>query len=220
MFMNKIRLALAEDYEPLARSIQEKLEIFSHDIKFKFRASNSRELLEKLDEDHNVDIILMDIEMPEIDGIRGTELVKQKYPQIKIIMLTVFDDEEKIFKSILAGATGYLLKDETPEKIHEGILTVFNGGASMSPSIAMKTLKILKQPSTASQNESVNDMKLSVREIQVLEQLSQGLVYQKIADNLFIAPATVRKHIENIYEKLNVHNKMQAVQKALKHHII
>jgi len=220
MMMNKIRLALAEDYEPLARSIQEKLEIFAHDIKFKFRASNSRELLEKLDVDHNVDIILMDIEMPEIDGIRGTELIKQKYPQIKIIMLTVFDDEEKIFKSILAGATGYLLKDETPEKIHEGILMVFNGGATMSPSIAMKTLKILKQPSTASQNESEIDMKLSGREIQVLEQLSQGLDYQKIADNLFIAPATVRKHIENIYEKLNVHNKMQAVQKALKHHII
>ncbi len=217
--MNKIRVALAEDNDFLACSIQEKLELFGERIQFKYRASNSRELLEKLEQDHTVDIILMDIEMPEMDGIAGTEIISQKYPQIKVIMLTVFDDEDKIFRSIQAGAKGYLLKDEPPNRIYEGILMIMEGGAPMSPTIAAKSLELLRNPEIAAVQEE-EQVKLTPRQIDVLVQLSKGLNYQEIAENLFISPATVRKHIENIYEQLHVHNKMQAVQKAQKNRLI
>jgi len=218
--INKIRVAIAEDNDLLACSIQEKLELFEEDIQFKYRAANSRELLELLENDHNIDAILMDIEMPEMDGIEGTREVKKKYPHIKIVMLTVFDDEDRIFQSIQAGANGYLLKDESPDKIHQGIQMIMTGGAPMSPTIAAKSLSLLRNPIVIDASDQNDDIELTKRQVDVLEQLSQGLNYQQIAENLFISPATVRKHIENIYEKLQVHNKIQAVQKARQQHII
>jgi len=217
--MKKIRVAIAEDNNLLACSIQEKLELFSDEVYFKYRAANSRELLEMLRKDHAVDIILMDIEMPGMDGIAGTEIISATYPQIKIIMLTVFDDEDKIFRSIQAGASGYLLKDEPPDKIREGIVSIMQGGAPMSPTIAAKSLELLRNPKLADR-PAAQEVTLSVRQVEVLEQLSKGLNYLEIAENLFISPATVRKHIENIYDRLQVHNKMEAVNKAQKHRII
>lgn len=212
-------MALAEDNDFLAHSIQEKLELFEEDIEFKYRVSNSLELLGMLKKDHCVDVILMDIEMPEMDGITGTDIISRKYPQIKIIILTVFDDEDKIFSAIKAGARGYLLKDEPPEKIHEGIRMVMEGGAPMSSTIAAKTLALLRNPDL-SKLPGTEDIRLTPRQIEVLEQLSKGLNHQEIAENLFISPATVRKHIEHIYEKLHVHNKLEAVIKAQQKRLI
>lgn len=216
----KIRVALAEDNEMLALSIREKLELFADELEFCFRAANASDLLDVLREEELPDVILMDIEMPEMDGIAGTREVKKRHPQIKIVMLTVFDDEEKIFLSIQAGANGYLLKDETPDKIYEGIKMIMAGGAPMSPTIAAKSLNLLRNPIVVDEKEADADYALSKRQVEVLEQLSQGLDYQQIAANLYISPATVRKHIENIYEKLQVHNKMQAVQKARRQRLI
>lgn len=216
----KIKIALAEDNDLLAGSIKEKLELFSDRIEFKFRAKNGNELIEKLEANSEVDTILMDIEMPELNGIEATEFIKNKYSRIKVIMLTVFDDEEKIFNSIQAGANGYLLKDESPDRIFESIEMIINGGAPMSPIIAAKTLELLRNPIASHSDDQESDFSLSKREIEVLEQLSNGDDYIKIASLLFISPATVRKHIENIYKKLEVHNKVQAVQKAIKHKII
>lgn len=216
----KIHVAIAEDNDMLAQSIQEKLELFEEDLEFRFRAANAATLLEMLENEHLPDVILMDIEMPQMDGIEGTREVKKRYPQIKVIMLTVFDDEEKIFLSIQAGANGYLLKDETPDRITEGIKMIMEGGAPMSPTIAAKSLNLLRNPIVVDEKEQDSDYALSKRQVEVLEQLSQGLDYQKIAANLYISPATVRKHIENIYEKLQVHNKMQAVQKARRQRLI
>lgn len=218
--MMKIKIAIAEDNDFLAASIKEKLELFENEIEFKFRGKNGKDFLEKLDENHNIDIILMDIEMPEMNGILATEIVRQKYPQIKTIILTVFDDEENIFNAIQAGAMGYLLKDETPNSIMDGITMIMNGGAPMSPIIAAKSLEILRNPNRVTFDEKKEDFSLSKREIEVLDQLSQGLDYNEISENLFISPSTVRKHIENIYRKLQVNNKMKAVKKALKHNII
>jgi len=219
--MNKIKTVITEDNDFLAKSIIEKLNIFSDEIEFKYLAKNGKDLIEKLSADSNVDVILMDIEMPKMDGIRATKLVSEKFPQIKIIMLTVFDDEEKIFKSIQAGASGYLLKDEKPEKIVEGIQMIMEGGAPMSPSIAAKSLDLLRNPKNFNFSENITDeYSLSTREIEVLEEIGKGSEYTKIADILFISPKTVRKHIENIYKKLQVHNKIQAVQKAQKYRII
>lgn len=214
-----IKIAIAEDNSFLAKAVIEKLSFFN-DLKFKFRSENGVELMRKLECDHNVDVILMGIQMPEMDGIATTEIVKKKYPHIKIIMITVFDDDENIFNAIKAGANGYLLKEVGAENLHKCILEVINGGAPMTPSIALKTLNLLRNPILAENDEAINEIKLSNRETGILEHLSIGLNYNEIADNLIISPSTVRKHIENIYKKLQVHNKVEAVLKAKKHKLI
>jgi DNA-binding NarL/FixJ family response regulator len=214
-----IKIAIAEDNSFLAKVVIEKLSFFN-DLKFKFRGANGVELIQKLECDHNVDVILMDIQMPEMDGIAATEIVKKKYPHIKIIMITVFEDDENIFNAIKAGANGYLLKEIDAENLHKCILEVINGGAPMTPSIALKTLNLLRNPILAENDEAINEIKLSNRETGILEHLSIGLNYNEIADNLIISPSTVRKHIENIYKKLQVHNKVEAVLKAKKHKLI
>jgi len=167
-----------------------------------------------LEKNHVVDLILMDIEMPKMNGIKATEIIKSKYPQIKIVIITVFDNDETIFNAIKAGADGYLLKETKAEKIYEAIGETLSGGAAMSPSIAMKTLKFLKNPVVFEDLETPEQIALSDREIEVLEQLSQGLKNQAIADNLFISFSTVKKHIENIYKKLQAHNRIELIQKA------
>lgn len=215
----KIKIAIAEDNSFLARAVQEKLSFFE-EIKYKFRGVNGAELIGKLEQDPNVDIILMDIQMPEMDGITATEIIKRKYPQIKIIMLTVFDDDELIFKAIKAGADGYLLKEIEAKSLFKCINEVIEGGAPMSPSIALKTLKLLRNPQDIKVQQEIDKIQLTKREIEILEQISKGLAYGKIATNLFISSGTVRKHIENIYRKLQVHNKMEAVAKAKKHRLI
>jgi len=142
----------------------------------------------------------MDIQMPEMDGVKATEIINNKYPQIKIIMLTVFDDDEYIFNSIQAGASGYLLKETNPDFLYESIKNVLSGGATMTPCIALKTLQLLRNPERMKLGDTYREnIKLSQRQIEILTQLSKGLNYIQIADNLFISPGTVRKHIENIY---------------------
>lgn len=219
----KIKIAIAEDNDLLASSVKEKLEIFEDEVEYIFRGKNGLDFLEKLDKNRAVDVVLMDIEMPKMDGISATSKVTELYPQIKVIMLTVFDDQERIFQSIQAGASGYLLKDETPEKIIEGIKMIMAGGAPMSPTIAAKALGLLRSPlktSSAEMEKKGEDFALTQREVDVLTQISKGLDYNQAAENLFISPSTVRKHIENIYKKLQVHNKIQAVQKAQKYNLI
>ena len=214
-----INIAIAEDNSFLAKSIIEKISFFNK-LNFKFRASNGASLIGKLEENHNIDVILMDIQMPEMDGIKATELVKKKYPHIKVIMLTVHDDDELIFRAIKAGANGYLLKEIDPENLYQSILEVNEGGAPMTPSIAVKTLNLLRNPIQPKNTTVEDEIKLTSRETEILEHLSKGLNYNAIADNLIISSGTVRKHIENIYKKLHVHNKMEAVIEAQKHNLI
>jgi DNA-binding NarL/FixJ family response regulator len=213
-----IKLAIVDDNVFLQKAVAEKLSFFD-DMKCKFVAKDGTDLLEKLEANAKIDLILMDIEMPKMSGIEATETVKQKYPHIKIIMLTVFDNDENIFKSIKAGADGYLLKEVNPKDLHQGILETINGGATMTPSIALKTLKLFRNPIVfdTPQSEAV---KLTAREIEVLEQLSKGLKYNRIAENLVLSVGTIRKHIENIYAKLQVHNKIEAIQKAKNNNLI
>jgi|SRR5690606_3786395 len=212
--MSKIKLAIVDDNTFLARAIKEKLEDFE-DLDIKYMVYNGGELLSKLEKNHNLDLVLMDIEMPVLDGIETVRIVKQKYPHIKLLMLTVFDNDENIFNAIQAGADGYLLKEIEGQKLYNAITETLGGGAAMSPSIAVKTLKLLRYPEKQeSLSVQEDDVSLSSREKEVLEQLAEGLSYTVIANNLFLSPSTVRKHIENIYRKLQVHNKLEAVQKA------
>jgi len=215
----KLKIAIVDDNSFLIHAIKEKLSFFD-DLSIRHTALNGSELLERLEEYHHLDVILMDIEMPVLDGIETTQIVKQKYPHIKIIMLTAFDNDENIFNAIKAGADGYLLKEINPQDLHDGIVETLNGGAAMNPSIAMKTLKLLRNPSSIENQQDKEEISLSKREVEVLEQLSKGLSYTVIAENLILSPSTVRKHIENIYKKLQVHSKIEAVQKAKRHNII
>lgn len=215
----KVRVAIVDDNTFLIHAIKEKLSFFD-DIVIKHTATNGSQLLTKLEENNHIDVILMDIEMPVLNGIETTQVVKQKYPQLKIIMLTAFDNDENIFNAIKAGADGYLLKEINPKNLHDGIHETLNGGAAMNPSIALKTLKLLRNPISIQNPRDQEEISLSKREVEVLEQLSTGLSYTAIAENLFLSPSTVRKHIENIYKKLQVHSKIEAVQKAKNHNII
>lgn len=217
--MSTLRIGIVDDNSFLMKAIEDKLSFFEA-VSVRLKAINGKDLLDKLQQNSLLDVILMDIEMPVMNGIEATFQVKQKFPQIKIIMLTVFDNDEHIFNAIKAGADGYLLKEVSPDMLHNGIIETLNGGAAMHPSIAMKTLKLLRNPIAFEQVNSEEDIKLSSREIEVLEQLSKGLNYNQIAENLILSPATIRKHIENIYTKLQVHNKLEAVQKAKDRNII
>lgn len=163
------------------------------------------------------DVVLMDIQMPGISGIEGVQIIKDKYPDIKILMQTIFEETDKIFQSICAGASGYILKNTPPSRILEAIRETHEGGAPMSPSIATKVLKIVQDPSSTFQKISFD---LSEREKEILACLVKGMSYKLIAGNCFISIDTVRGHIRSIYEKLHVHSKSEAVVKAIKGKIV
>lgn len=215
--MNVIRLAIAEDNTFALKAIVEKLKNVPF-VNIKITAFDGNELLEALAKDAVVDIILMDIQMPELNGIEATRRVKQRYPQIKVVMLTTFDDDEKIFEAIMAGASGYLLKDEHAGQVVQALQQAMEGGAAMSPGIALKVLNLVRHPFSATVKPET--FGLTKREIELLEQLKGGLSYEQIAANLFISVGTVQKHISNVYGKLQVNNKVEAVQKALQHRIV
>jgi DNA-binding NarL/FixJ family response regulator len=208
-----IRIAIAEDITRIAETLKEKVEL-APDFKVQFIASNGKEMIQMLQKNHNIDVILMDINMPEQNGIETTKQVVNRWPNIKIVMSTVFDDEHYIFDAIIAGASGYLMKDEPPAKIHRSIYEALEGGAPMSPAIARKSLEIMRKGKPSEGRIPSEEYNLTNRETEMLEHLAKGLSYEQIADNLFISYGTVRKHIENVYKKLKVHNKVEAVQKA------
>lgn len=163
------------------------------------------------------DIILMDIDMPEMNGIEATEKILAVQPSIKILMCTVYDDENSIFNAVCAGAKGYLLKDENIEKIKRYIYETIEGGSAMSAEIAIKALNLIKRVPVIEQTVSdKEEYKLTSREITILEAIASGMSYDQVADSVGISYGTVRKHIENIYRKLNVHNKVEAINKAKK----
>ena len=163
-------------------------------------------------EDTKPDVVLMDIEMPGINGIEALGILHEKYPDLKILMQTIFEDNEKIFQSILAGASGYILKNTSPSRILDFIRETYEGGAPMSPSVATKVLKMVSLQSTSAK---VNTFNLSDREKEILSCLVKGMSYKLIADTCFISIDTVRGHIRNIYEKLHVHSKSEAVATAI-----
>ncbi len=211
--MAKIHIGIVEDNPFSAQALKEKLSFFEA-IQIRFSASNGLEALDKVKEDKYLDLLLMDIEMPVMDGVEATQKVKHIAPHLKVIMLTVFDNDDLIFKAIMAGADGYLLKDVDARSLYQGILDTLEGGAAMTPSIALKTIKLLQNPIQTASEAETDQVKLSERELEVLQQISNGLSYTQIAENLFVSPSTIRKHTENIYKKLQVNSKLEAIDKA------
>ncbi|MEM7101908.1 MAG: response regulator transcription factor [Bacteroidota bacterium] len=211
----KIKVAIVDDQYPLIQSLSEALSFFDN-VEVVFTARNGKDCLEKLASNlTDPEVILMDIEMDVMNGIEATSKVAAQYPHIKIIILSAFDQDEKIFHAILAGANGYLLKGERPTKIVGAIEEAIEGRLPMSPLVASKSLALMRKAPSPSAS-TPETYKLSPRETEVLEHVASGLTYNNIAEKLFLSPKTVRNHIENIYKKLEVHSKVEAVQIALK----
>jgi DNA-binding NarL/FixJ family response regulator len=162
------------------------------------------------------DVILMDIDMPGVDGIEGLKKIRNINHDVKILMLTVFDDNKNVFEAIKNGASGYILKKTPPSRLLEYISDAHTGGAPMTASVASQVLKMF----SSMNNEKGEDYNLSDREKQVLQLLVDGYSYKMISSDMFIAIDTVRSHIKKIYEKLHVNSKSEAVAKAFKDRII
>ncbi len=211
------KIAIVDDKSQNRISLSEKIN-YSGEIEIVLTARNGNDFLEQLKKmpaGKHPQLVLMDIDMPVMNGIEAVRNCHSLYSDIKYIMLTVFDDDDKLFDAIQAGADGYLLKEERVDMIVNAIKEVIEKqGAPMSPSIARKALNLLtsaKREDTAEVNTTLSD-----REMDILKGLVKGLDYKKIAEELFISPFTVRTHISNIYEKLHVTSKIQAVKLAIK----
>ena len=207
-------LALVDDQPKLLHTLQEKLAHFE-EVEVILTAYSGEELLAKLVH-RQPQVILMDIEMQGMDGIRTTAEVTRLYPHVRVLMLSVFDQDEKVFEAICAGASGYLLKDERPSRLVNSIEDVIKNGAPMSSTVARRTLNIMRILADGQKVDTVlvrstKQFQLTNREVEILEHLAVGLTHTQISEKLFISSQTVRKHIENIYQKLQVHTRAEAL---------
>jgi len=216
-----IRVGIVDDKKNNRIILADKLR--RHDLfHIVLEAANGEQFLEKIEVqkfDERPEIVLMDLEMPVMDGIVTIATGSSLYPAIKYVVLTIFDDDDRIFNAIKAGACGYVLKEESSEIITDLLVNLWqNGAVPISPSIAYKILQIIQQESvTKSKSPEKTDdniFQLSEREKEILRSLCQGLEYKEIADKLSISPNTVKKHVIHIYEKLHVNNKAHALRIA------
>jgi DNA-binding NarL/FixJ family response regulator len=217
-----IRVGIVDDKQVNRTTVKEKL-IKYPAVELVLEAKNGEDFLKQLKEtphEKKPQVVLMDLEMPVMDGIQTIALAAPANPEIKFIVLTVFEDNEKIFEAIKAGAHGYLLKDEKAINITEAISQVIeHDGMPMSPVIARKAMEMLKQTVSLPKEEkskALSGTLLSDRELDILKELATGKSYKAIGEKLFISPFTVRKHVSNIYNKLHVDSRTQVISVAQK----
>lgn len=196
-----LNIAIIEDNEQYRKAITT---IIGLNEKFRLAHAleNCMEMIESF-KGKQPDVVLMDINMPGISGIAAVWEIKKHFPEIKVLMLTTFEDEENIFNALRAGANGYLLKKDSPEKILEAIEAVYNGESPMNGMIASKVLDYFQQQKQKELDQST----LTEREKEILQQLMKGFSYKEIAAAVFISTETLNTHIKNIYRKLNVHSR-------------
>jgi len=199
-----IRTAIVED-QPRYRDLLRLILSGSDSIRLIFEKEHCRTILDDVVKDMP-DVLIMDIDLPGKSGIDGVIELKAVFPELKILMLTVFEDDEKIFSAIKAGANGYLLKKDSPQKILDAIKELSEGKASMNGLIARKVMEYFHKRKPRLELKDIN---LTKREREILEQLIEGLSYKEIAGRCFISPETMNSHIKNIYQKLNVHSRAQ-----------
>ena len=212
----EIKVAIFEDNKLLRESLQQLIN--SADVMACTGAFADANKLVRNIELANPDVVLMDIDMPGVSGIEAVSIIKDKFPAIKILMQTVFEDNDKIFAAICAGASGYMLKKTTPAKMIEAIQETYLGGAPMTASVATKVLQMFRVHLPAdTKNEFID---LSEREKEILTLLVKAKSYKTIASECFISIDTVGTHVRHIYEKLQVHSKSEAVVKAIHQKLI
>ncbi len=214
-------IAIVDDKLVNRKTVQQNLAGIEN-IQIVFQACNGEDFFDKMAElspDKHPQLVLMDIDMPVMNGIEAIAAGTIKYPAIRFLVLTVFDEEDKIFKAIQAGASGYLLKDDSPAQLIEAIKSAIEfNGVPMSPAIARKTLQWMRNgPGPGDVNSKQENDILSEREIEILKLMVEGHDYKKIAEKLVISPYTVRTHTSKIYDKLHVNSKAQAIQMAHKY---
>ena len=215
--MMNFTVALTEDNNINRNTFMQKINVFP-DLQVVFSSLNGHDCLEQLKglpHQQLPQVIFMDLEMPKMDGIETIQIAKSLYPNIHFIVLTVFDDDDKIFEAIKAGASGYLLKHEPASVLHEAIINVMTfGGAPMSPAIARKTMNLLSK--STSEITSVASMPkiITEREQEILQHMVKGWDAKRISVELDISVLTIRKHIANIYQKLHVNSKAQVISLA------
>ncbi len=215
-----IRVTIFEDYADM-RQILSSLVESSDDFQLAGAYPHAMDVLNVVKK-HKPDVVLMDLQMPGLSGIEATRLIKNHFPQVQVLVQTMFDDNERVFAAICMGASGYILKSTSAEKILEAIADTYNGGSPMTPHIARKVLMMFSEKATpslkgqtASPMVSLEYQELSPREKEVLSYLTKGMSYKMIADACGISYGTVNSHLKKIYEKLHVHSATEAVQKAL-----
>lgn len=196
-----IRIFIYDDHKDRRDSLKALIGL-SDNLKYVGDAANCATVLTDM-EHYNPDVVLMDINMPEVDGLEGLRQIKTTYPEIKVLMQTAYDDSEKIFTSIKSGASGYILKNDKPQRILQAIEEVHEGGAVMNPGIAQKVLDYFKPEEKKSP--------LSPKENQVLALLSEGLSYKMVADKLGVSYTTINTHTKRIYEKLHISSLGEAI---------
>jgi len=206
----RIRVFIADDHAIVRKGIRAVLEIVP-DIEVVGEAVNGRDAVYRVEE-LEPDVILMDLVMPEMDGIEAIHHIKERQPEARILVLTTFAGEDKIFPAIKAGALGYHLKDSRPEDLARAIRQVYRGESSLHPVIARKVLEELSRPS----DRPPTPDPLTQREVEVLRLVAQGLENAEIAEKLVITEATVRTHVSNITSKLHVASRTQAALYALR----
>jgi DNA-binding NarL/FixJ family response regulator len=197
----QIKVFIYDDNAARRDSLKALLEL-SPEVVFAGEAVNCSQVKEDMERTFP-DVVLMDINMPVSDGIEGLKKIKENFPHIKVLMQTVFDDSDKVFECIRNGASGYILKKDSPQRILQAIQEVYDGGAVMNPGIALKVLDYF-------QPQKLNNP-LSSRESEVLKLLADGLSYKMVADKLFLSFNTVNTHVKHIYEKLHVSSLGQAI---------
>lgn len=205
-----IKVMIADDQALIRESLQIILSAYD-DIEVVITVGDGLEVLEYL-EHHHVDIILMDIRMPHMDGVLCTKRVKTLHPEIKIIVLTTFDDDDFIFSALKYGASGYMLKGVSTEELHQAILTVSSGRAMINPDIATKVFKIfsrMAQSNFAIQVEEDNIHDLNLVEWRVIQQVGFGLSNKEIAAKLYLSEGTIRNYLSTILSKLNLRDRTQ-----------
>lgn len=214
------RIAIVDDKQINRATVKEKIVAYK-EIELVLEAKNGHDFLEQLKHlprEKHPQVVLMDLEMPIMDGIQTITQATATYVEIKFIVLTVFEDDEKIFEAIRAGAGGYLLKDDSAVNIIDAITNVVEyNGIPMSPSIARKTMELLRQsPAPVTSEKTETESVLTDREMEILKEMVTGKNYKAIGEKLFISPLTVRKHTANIYEKLHVNSRAQIINLAHK----
>jgi len=212
--MPSIRVLIYEDNKDLSDSLAALLR-GTEGYKLIGTFENCSNIIQQLHE-LNPDVVLMDIDMPHVNGIEGLKLINAHAPETLVLMLTVFEDEKNIFEAILYGASGYLLKRTPPAKILEAITELYNGGAPMTPMIAKKVIELFKDK----KQTPSNNFQLTDGEKQVLKLLAEGNSVKLIADELFLSQDAIKSRIKKIYEKLHVRNMGEAVAKAFRHRIV